>query len=105
MDYIEATILDYLKANGKASRKELYYLTGLADVKIRQVIGGLRDKGEPIGLDYRKGYVYNDPVGTKRIEQAYKARIRTEVRRLAAIQNRPLDGQLTLEEVLDGVLL
>lgn len=101
MDYLEAIILDYLKEHGKASRTDLMNLTGLSDRENRRIIGRLRDKHEPIGLGYRGQYTYNVEADLKRITKEMDAKIYTMMRRSAAIKNRPLTGQMTIEEVLD----
>lgn len=105
MDYIAAIILDYLKANGKATRGELRYLTGLEDRANRRIVERLRRQGEPIGLGYRGGYTWNDPQDVDRIIKLLQARAYRELSTAAALKGRPLDGQLTIEEVFDYVLL
>lgn len=100
MEYIEAIILDYLKEHGKATRGEPRLLTGLEDRQNRRIVERLRRQGEPVGLGYGGGYTYNRPEDVERVVRLLQARAYRELSTAAALQGRPLAGQMTIEEVL-----
>ena len=99
MDYIEATILEYIKERGKATRGDLRYLTGLEDRQNRRVIERLRRRGEPIGIGFRGGYTYNRPEDVDRVIRFLVSKALKMLSTAAALRGRPLEGQLTIEEV------
>ena len=102
-DEIRSTVLTVLKLNcgNPVERDSLSALVGVSDRMCRKAIEELRREGEPIGQGPNGGYSYGDPVDVERTIKDYYARAYTNLEIARALQRKPIDGQVTIEDLME----